>query len=72
MPKQKIGFDSWSFEKGERAKLIKISKPYSYNGSWYLKAMYLSMETNKARFVEHFFGDLHLLVLEAIYIDGIR
>lgn len=73
MPKRKIGFDSWPFEKGERAKLIKISKPYSYNGSWYLKAMYLSMETpTKVEFIEHFFGDLHLLVLEATYIDGSR
>ena len=72
MPKQKIGFDSWPFKKGERAKLIKISKPYSYNGLWYLKAMYLSMETNKAEFIEHFFGDLHLLVLEATYIDASR
>ncbi|WP_418626522.1 Tn7-like element transposition protein TnsE [Anaerosinus sp.] len=72
MPKKKIGFDSWPFKKGERVKLIKISKPYSYNGLWYLKAIYLSIATHQAKFVEHFFGDLHLLVLEAEYIDGIR
>lgn len=72
MAKLNIGFDSWPFEKGERAKLIKISKPFSENGLWYITAVYLSIKTNKPKFQKHFCGDLHLLIVEAEYIDGIR
>lgn len=72
MAKSSIGFTNWPFPKGERAKLIKISKPYAEDGKWYVKAKYLSAVTNKAVFIKHFFGDLHLLIVGAEYMDGTR
>jgi len=72
MAKPNIGFDSWPFEKGEKAKLMSFSKPYLDMGQWYVDAGYLSVVTNKAKFIKHFLGDVHLLVAGANYIDGIR
>lgn len=72
MYKSKIGFANWPFEKGEKVKLIKISKPYQENGLWYIEALYLSHLTNRPQNIKHNFGDLHLLIYNADYIDGKR
>lgn len=72
MATARVAFDNWPFEKGERVKLIKISKPYSDKGLWYIDAVYLSAESKRAKRVKRYFGDLHLLICGADYIDGKR
>lgn len=72
MATARVAFDNWPFEKGERVKLIKISKPYSDEGLWYIDAVYLSAESKRAKRVKRYFGDLHLLICGADYIDGKR
>jgi len=65
-----VGFAHWPFAKDEKAKLIKISRPYSINGLWYIDAVYLSKVSNRAKYLKHYFGDLHLLVCGAEYVNG--
>lgn len=72
MGKARVGFSNWPFEKGEKVKLMKISKPYSNEGLWYIDAVYLSGVSNQAKRLKHYFGDLHLLICGADYIDGKR
>lgn len=72
MGKTGIGFDKWPFSKGEQVKLIKISKPYSSDGLWYIDAVYLSKISKRAKRVKHYFGDLHLLICGGDYLDGKR
>ena len=72
MAKSIIRLDSWPFGKGEKAKLIKISKPYSVEGRWFVDALFLSVEHNIPKIIQRSFGDLHLLIVEAMYVDGMR
>lgn len=70
MGKNSIGFAHWPFAKDEKVKLIKISKPYSIDGLWYIDAAYLSVISNRVKYLKHYFGDLHLLVCGAEYVNG--
>ncbi len=72
MAKSIIRLDNWPFEKGEKAKLIKISKPYSVEGRWFVDGLFLSVEHKIPKTVQRSFGDLHLLIVEAVYVDGMR
>ncbi len=72
MVKTAIAFSDWPFKNGEKVKLIKISKPFLDNGRWYLNAVFMSLEKKNTITLKRFFGDLHLLVVGAYYIDGIR
>jgi len=72
MDKSRIGFYNWPFEEGEKAKLIKISKPYSVEGLWYVNAVYLSDTSKRTKQYKHYFGDSHLLIYGADYVDGRR
>lgn len=72
MTKTVIVLSDWPFEKGDKVKLIKISKPFLDNGRWYLNAVFMSLKKKKAKKLKRFFGDLHLLIVGAHYVDGIR
>ncbi|MBB5335733.1 Tn7-like element transposition protein TnsE [Pectinatus brassicae] len=72
MTKSIIRLNKWPFEKGEKAKLIKISKPYHAKGRWFVDALFLSIEHNYPKTLRRSFGDLHLLIVAAVYIDGVR
>ena len=72
MAKSIIRLDNWPFGKGEKAKLIKISKPYNVEGRWFVDGLFLSVEHKIPKTIRRSFGDLHLLVVEAVYIDGMR
>jgi len=72
MNKLRIGFENWPFKEGEKAKLIKISKPYSDEGLWYIDVVYLSDTSKRTKQYKHYFGDLHLLIYGAYYVDGKR
>jgi hypothetical protein len=72
MGKPKVGFANWPFAKDEKVKLLKISKPYSAEGLWYIDAVYLPATSKRAKRLKHYFGDLHLLVCGADYVNGKR
>lgn len=72
MTKSVIILSDWPFDKGVKAKLIKISKPFLDNGRWYLNAVFMSLEKKEAKTLKRFWGDLHLLIVGAYYVDGIR
>lgn len=71
MAEARVRFGNWPFEKGELVKLLKISKPYSALGLWYINAVYLPEKSRRAT-LRHSFGDLHLLICGANYVDGKR
>jgi len=72
MAEARVAFDNWPFEKGERVRLIKISKPYSDKGLWYIDAVFFSIISKREKRIQRYFGDLHLLICGADYIDGKR
>ena len=72
MAEARVALDNWPFEKGERVKLIKLSKPYSDKGLWYIDAVFFSVISKREKRLQRYFGDLHLLICGADYIDGKR